>query len=313
MSRGGADAARAQLSALDAELASRFDAGEPAHRLARARADGVDALILAAWARCMPAGHGLSLFAVGGYGRRSLYPQSDVDLLILGDEAAQADLREAIACFIAELWDAHVEVAHAVRSLAATGAAAASDITIQTALMDARWLAGDEHDAARLRALIDADLPWTPRDYFIAKREELRQRHARFGDTADNLEPNIKEGPGGLRDLQTLRWMGMRVYGVGGLEPLQAMGKIGHDERATLLAAASQLQRLRWGLHLVAGKREERLRFDYQRLLAARLYALDHADNADVERMMQGFYRSAALVLRIGERLLQRFEEQLQG
>ena len=308
-----AQAARARLDELDATLATRFDAGEAAHLLARARADAMDALIQEAWADCLPADAPLALFAVGGYGRRSLYPQSDVDLLVLGDEAAQAAHRDALACFIARLWDAHVPVSHATRSLADVREAASGDITIQTALMDSRPLLGDVAMDAQLRQVIASDEVWSPADYYIAKREELQARHARFGDTADNLEPNVKEGPGGLRDLQTLRWMAMRVHGVTGLEALEAMGKIGRDERETLLRAASELQRLRWGLHLVAGKREERLRFDYQRLLAARLGGLEQAENSDVERMMQGFYRSAALVLRIGERLLQRFEEELEG
>ena len=308
-----AASARARLAALDAALATRFDEGEAAYRLSRARSDGVDALILEAWAQCMPVDAALSLFAVGGYGRRSLYPQSDVDLLVMGDEAAQQGHGEAISAFIAMLWDAGVQVSHAVRSLTATREAATADIATQTALMDARWMTGEADAEAALLGAIAPEANWPPRDYYLAKREELRRRHARFGDTADNLEPNIKEGPGGLRDLQTLRWMAMRVYGIGGLAALEAMGKIGHDERETMLRAASELQQLRWGLHLVAGKREERLRFDYQRVLAARLNGLEDAGNGDVERMMQGFYRSAALVLRIGERLLQRFEEELEG
>ena len=306
-------AMRVRLDALDASLARRFDAGEAAYRLARERSDGIDALILDAWARCIPAAAALTLFAVGGYGRRSLYPQSDVDLLVLGDEAVQAAHQPAIARFIALLWDGHVQASHAVRSPIATREAAAADIATQTALMDARQLAGDGSMMSQLQPAIAMDSVWPAAEYFHAKREELRNRHARFGGTADNLEPNIKEGPGGLRDLQTLRWMAMRVYGVAGLAQLEAMGKIGADERETLLRAASELQRLRWGLHLVAGKREERLRFDHQRTLAARFADKDEADNADVERMMQGFYRSAALVLRIGERLLQRFEEELEG
>ena len=306
-------AARAELAGLDEELVRRFDAGEPAQRLTRARSNGIDRLVLEAWNRCLPADAGLSLFAVGGYGRRSLYPQSDVDLLVLGEESVQVACRDAIAAFIAELWDAGIPVSHAVRSFDATREAAAADIATQTALMDARQMAGTPGDEARLAAAISPPAAWPAAEYFHAKREELRNRHARFGDTADNLEPNVKEGPGGLRDLQTLRWMAVRVHGVDGLDALQASGRIGRDERDTLLRAAAELQRLRWGLHVVAGKREERLRFDYQRLLAARLQGLDEAGNADVERMMQGFYRSAALVLRIGERLLQRFEEQLDG
>ena len=124
-----AASARARLTALDASLATRFDAGEAAYRLSRARSDEVDALILEAWAQCMPADAALSLFAVGGYGRRSLYPQSDVDLLVVGDEAAQRAHGEAIAAFIAMLWDAGVQVSHAVRSLAAN---ATADIQRQT-------------------------------------------------------------------------------------------------------------------------------------------------------------------------------------
>ena len=308
-----APAARARLQVLDAGLSCRFDAGEPVHVLARARAEGMDALIVEAWTQCMPDDAGLALFAVGGYGRNSLYPQSDVDLLVIGDAAAQAAHGEAIACFIARLWDARIAVSHAVRVPAEIGAAAAGDITIQTALMDARLLCGPPAAAVALAEAIAAPRVWPACDYYLAKREELRQRHGRFGDTSDNLEPNPKEGPGGLRDLQTLRWMAMRVHGVDGLAQLQAMGKIGADERETLLRAAHELRRLRWGLHLVAGKREERLRFDYQRLLAARLHGVEDAQNADVERMMQGYYRSAALVRRIGERLLQRFEEELEG
>ena len=307
-----AQRARAQLSATDSALAERFDAGEAAFRLSRARSEAMDALILEAWGRCLPADLPLALFAVGGYGRGSLYPQSDVDLLILGTDAAQAAHHDGIARFVAGLWDANIQASHAVRSLDATRAAAA-DISTQTALMDARQLAGDAAMADGLREAIAPAAVWPAADYYHAKREELRARHARFGDTADNLEPNLKEGPGGLRDLQTLRWMAMRVYGVAGLEQLEAMGKIGADERETLLRAASELQHLRWGLHLVAGKREERLRFDYQRLLAARLAGIEEAGNADVERMMQSFYRNAALVRRIGDRLLQRFEEELEG
>ncbi|MEO6263983.1 MAG: [protein-PII] uridylyltransferase, partial [Luteimonas sp.] len=117
----------------------------------------------------------------------------------------------------------------------------------------------------------------------------------------------------GLRDMQTLRWMALRVLGARALEPLVALGQLGADEFATLERERRALSRLRFGLHLVAGKREERLRFDHQKTLAARLGHVDDADNLAVEQMMQGFYRSAALVLRINERLLQRFEEQLEG
>src|SRR5690606_20629189 len=190
---------------------------------------------------------------------------------------------------------------------------AAEDVTVMTAQLEARPLVAD---AGRIAALADAISPakvWPPREFFRAKREEQARRHARFGDTSDNLEPNLKEGPGGLRDLQTLRWMALRIFGVRGLEALVPLGQIGIDENATLEREGRLLVKLRFGLHLVAGRAEERLRFDYQKALAARLGHRGDADNLAVEQMMQQFYRSAALVQRINDRLLQRFEECLEG
>jgi [Protein-PII] uridylyltransferase len=300
------------LAAHDALLTQRFDAGEDALRLAMARAVAVDNLVRQAWSRCIPAGAPLALFAVGGYGRGELFPHSDVDLLVLAESGVQAEYGEALSRLFALLWDARLPVGHAVRSVAEC-TQAAEDVTVMTALLEARPLVAD---AGRIAALADAISPakvWPPREFFRAKREEQARRHARFGDTSDNLEPNLKEGPGGLRDLQTLRWMALRIFGVRGLEALVPLGQIGIDENATLEREGRLLVKLRFGLHLVAGRAEERLRFDYQKALAARLGHRGDADNLAVEQMMQQFYRSAALVQRINDRLLQRFEECLEG
>ena len=308
-----AAAARARLAEADAALAARFDRNDDIDALLRDRTRAVDALVREAWARCIDARAPLALFAVGGYGRGELFPQSDVDLLVLADTAAQQDAHAALARLFSLLWDAGVPVGHAVRSAAECTRAAAEDITVLTALAEARPLQADAAAIATLGDAIHAGHTWPPRDYFIAKREEQRTRHARFGDTADNLEPNLKEGPGGLRDVQTLRWMALRVSGARDLAQLIGLGQLGEDEYATLERERRALSRLRFGLHLVAGKREERLRFDHQKALAARLGHVDNADNLAVEQMMQGFYRSASLVLRINDRLLQRFEELLEG
>ncbi|MFC7300738.1 [protein-PII] uridylyltransferase [Cognatiluteimonas weifangensis] len=310
---GWAAAARAALAATDAALAARFDRNDDIDALIAERTRAVDAWVRAAWSRCIPADAPLALFAVGGYGRGELFPHSDLDLLVLAEADAQAACHEAIARLFALLWDAGLAAGHAVRSPAQCTQAAREDITVLTALSEARPLQADAAADARLRAAIAPTLAWPPREYFLAKREEQRARHARFDDTSDNLEPNLKEGPGGLRDVQTLRWMALRVLGARGLQPLVALGQLGADEYATLERERRLLSRLRYGLHLVAGKREERLRFDYQKALAARLGHVDAAGSLAVEQMMQGFYRSAALVLRINERLLQRFEEQLEG
>ena len=316
--RAAEDAAWAATSAetlrdYDASFAQRFDAGGDIERLLMARVIAVDGLVRQAWSRAIPADADLTLFAVGGYGRGELFPRSDVDLLVVvGDRARESDTA-ALSRLFALLWDAGLPVGHAVRTLEQCTRASADDITVMTALIEARPLVAGPAQAAALAAAIAVDRVWPAREFFHAKREELRQRHARFGDTADNLEPNIKEGPGGLRDIHTLRWMARRVFGTRDIESLIPLGHVGVDEYAALERDWRVLSRLRYGLHLVAGKREERLRFDYQKALAARLQHIPDADNAAVEQMMQGFYRAAAIVLRIGERLLQRFEEQIEG
>ncbi len=307
-----AAATRSALAQTDAELAARFDRGDDVDGLVAARAAAVDALIHAAWTRCLPGDAGLALFAIGGYGRGELFPQSDIDVLVLADDAPQQTHRDALARFLALLWDAGLQASQAVRSPAQCTEAAA-DQTVLTAMIESRALVADAAASDALRAAVAPDKVWPAREYFQAKRAEQAQRHARFGDTADNLEPNLKDGPGGLRDIQTLRWMAQRLLGSGNLESMLAFGQIGAVEFDTLERERKALTRLRFGLHLVAKRREERLRFDYQKLLAARLGHTDDADNLAVEQMMQGFYRSAGRVLRINDRLLQRFEEQLEG
>lgn len=308
-----AAAARQTLAQADAALNARFDAGEGIDRLLAARATLVDMQVGQAWALCLGEASDLALFAVGGYGRGELFPQSDIDLLVLAQTDAQMRHAEALARFFALLWDCGLKAGHAVRSPAQCVQAAQADIAIATALLEARLLRGEAGAIASLRETIQAAHVWPPAAFFAAKREELQQRHTRFGDTADNLEPNLKEGPGGLRDLHTLRWMALRVSNASELQRLIALGQLGEDEFASLDRQRQNLSRLRWGLHLVAGRAEERLRFDYQKALAERLGYSDQPGALAVEQMMQSFYRSAALVLRIGERLLQRFEEQLEG
>ena len=304
--------ARSSLNASDAKLARRFDQGEEVDRLVALRARAADHLLKEAWTYCISADAPLALFAVGGYGRGELFPQSDIDLLVLAEPEVQQTWHSALSCFFAMVWDAGLPASHAVRS-AAQCTEAAADQTVLTALIEWRALCADDVAQALLAAAISPQQVWPPRDFFVAKREELRLRHARFGDTSENLEPNIKEGPGGLRDLHTLGWMALRTFGVRELEPLIGLSHVGADEAVALARERRALGRLRYGLHLVAGRPEERLRFDYQKTLAARLGFADDEETLGVEKMMQGFYRSAAIVRRVSDRLLQRFEEQFDG
>lgn len=304
--------ARQSLQQTDARLYRRFDQGDNIERLLALRARAADHLIRLAWQRCLPAGSGLALFAVGGYGRGELFPRSDIDLLVFGEPGHQRQHEPSLARLFALLWDCGLPVSHAVRS-AAECIEASADQTVMTALIESRPLLADEAARLALKAAVNTDGLWPPREFFLAKREELLARHQRFGDTADNLEPDIKDGPGGLRDLNTLGWMALRAFGVRDLEALVGLGHLGADEAAALKRERCALARLRFGLHLVANRPEERLRFDYQKTLAARLGFEDDLESLAVEKMMQGFYRSASVVRRISDRLLQRFEEQFDG
>ena len=310
----GAWSARARevLLEADARLDRRFGQTDNPEKLIALRARAVDQLLRNAWVQSLPPHSGLSLFAVGGYGRGELFPRSDIDVLVLGEPDVQATHAEAIARLFAMLWDAGLPVSHAVRSLAQCTEAAA-DQSVMTALLEARAIVAEPEVRKALSAAIAPEKLWPAREFFHIKRDELLARHKRFGDTADNLEPDIKDGPGGLRDLHALGWMALRAFGVRDIEALVGLGHLGIDEAAALKRERIVLSRLRYGLHLVARRGEERLRFDHQKVLAERLGYTDDGGSLAVEKMMQGFYRAAAVIRRISDRMLQRFDEQFDG
>lgn len=306
-------AARRALEDSARRLAEAFDRDQDIDRLLARRAQAVDRAVIGAWLRCFEGSPGLALVATGGYGRGELFPSSDVDLLLLAEDDTQEKNRDQIAQWSALLWDIGLSLGLAVRSVAQCVEVAESDVTVATAILEARPLAGDSAALTRLLVAMRGPDVWPPAEFLAAKRDEWRSRHARYNDTAYNLEPNLKDGPGGLRDIQTLGWLAKRIFGVHGTADLVALGALGADEFKVLDTHRRALSRLRYGLHLVSGRREERLLFDYQKALATRLKLFDeHRDNLAVEQLMQGFFRSAALVQRLGDRLLQRFDESLQ-
>ncbi|MCB1561595.1 MAG: nucleotidyltransferase domain-containing protein, partial [Xanthomonadales bacterium] len=304
--------AREALEHSNDGLGADFERGMDIDRLLARRARDVDAVLVAAWQRALPDDSPACLIATGGYGRGELFPESDIDLLVLVEPEAEPACRDGIEGFFATLWDIGLSPGHALRSLRQCAELAAEDLTVVTALMEARLLAGSKDAFDALLAAVSPVHMWPPADYFRAKRQEQIERHARYNDTAYNLEPNLKDGPGGLRDVQTLLWMARRLLGRGGLAAFAASGALGEDEFGTLERERRALSRLRYGLHRVAGRREERLLFEHQTSLA-KLFGYEdrHRENLAVEQLMQGFYRSAALVLRLNSRILQRFEEHL--
>ena len=305
-------ALRQLLGDVDRALATAFRDGADASALARRRGESVARIVAHVWTACLGEVTGAALFAVGGFGRGLLFPYSDVDLLALVQAPESARLR-ALEQFFATLWDIGLKVGHAVRDPAQCRALAARDASVFTSLLDAHRLAGDPSFDARLRAIVEDPGLWPPQAYLAARLTERDARHARFDDTAYNLEPNLKDGPGGLRTLDSLRWMGRRLAHANDLSDMVAEGLLDPAEQAVLEQSETVLRRYRYALHLEAGRPEERLLFDYQRALAARLgFEDEHAKNLGVEQFMQGYYRAASQVERLGVQVAERFEEMLE-
>ena len=305
-------ALRQLLGDLDRALATAFRDGADASALARRRGESVERVVAHVWMACLGEVTGATLFSVGGFGRGLLFPHSDVDLLALVAAPEPARLR-ALEQFFATLWDVGLKVGHAVRDPAQCRSLAAQDVSVFTSLLDARRLAGDPALDMQLRTIVDDPELWPPAEYLAARLAERDARHARYDDTAYNLEPNLKDGPGGLRTLDSLRWMGRRLAHAGDLSEMVVEGLLDPAEKAALEESEATLRRYRYALHLEAGRPEERLLFDYQRALAARLgFEDEHAKNLGVEQFMQGYYRAASQVERLGVQVAERFEEMLE-
>ncbi len=294
-------------------LAGAFWSGADAAELARARAATVDAVCAHVWLAHVGDSRVATLFAVGGFGHGLLFPHSDVDLLVLHEEAADARLMRQLEAFFACLWDIGLEPGQAVRTLGQCRELAAQDAAVYTGLLDARGLAGTERFERRLAELVAAPGLWPPDAYLAAKLVERTQRHARHDDTTHNLEPDLKDGPGGLRNLDLIRWLGKRLVGVDNLDGLVRARLLEASERDVLRDARAMLRRDRYALHLEAGRAEERLLFDWQRALAQRLgyERAGAAANAGVERFMQDYFRAAGAAERLLVQLLERFTEYL--
>ena len=261
----------------------------------------VDRTVKAVWSEL--AVKGAALVATGGYGRGELFPGSDVDLLILlVDEPAKAD-QERLERFIGALWDIGLEIGHSVRTVQGCVEASAEDITIRTALMEARYLAGSRSLFASLVKPLHETLD--PVAFFKAKKLEQEQRHAKHQDTPYALAPNLKEAPGGLRDLQTIQWIA-RASGIGRKwSDLVAAGLIERHEARQLARHETAFQDLRIRLHYLAGRREDRLVFDFQSALAAQFGDVDTPERRASEAMMQRYYRAAKTVTQLNTIVLQ--------
>ncbi|KAA3627258.1 MAG: [protein-PII] uridylyltransferase [Proteobacteria bacterium] len=301
---------RKALAAGDKALRDRFLAGVPASELVPQRAVFIDQLLVRAWGlHLADSGADIALIAVGGYGRGELHPASDIDVMILLRGEDHDRFRSPIEDFITLLWDIGLEVGHSVRSLTECVTESQKDITVATNLMEARLLAGTTELMDQLSEAVGPDHLWPSREFFEAKWREQQERYVKYHETAYNLEPNIKEGPGGLRDIQMIGWVAKRYFRASALHDLVTRNFLTESEYRDLIARQNYLWDIRFALHILTGRREDRLLFDHQRALARQFGYQDDDHRLAVEKFMKRYYRTIMELSRLNEMLLQLFQE----
>lgn len=288
-----------------------FHQNVPASELLAWQSSVSDSLIVHLWNRHIDQtfSGSLALIAVGGYGRDELHPNSDIDILILtADDFTSAD--EQISSFVTALWDTGLDIGHSVRDIPRSVQEALADVTVVTNLLQSRRLCGSQLLFAKLIESISPSRVWPAASFFVAKRDEQIERHVKFHGTAYRLEPNLKESPGGLRDIQTIEWLVIRLFGSGDLRALVTEGYLTEPELIELIEGRDHLWRIRYLLHIKSGRKEDRLLFDYQRELATD-FGYNQDGNEAVEQFMQKYYRTVTKVERLNGMLLQLFEDKL--
>ena len=301
---------RDALAAAGGKLDEYYLANRRIGEIVSARAWLVDQVLVAVWERLpWPDTKNISLLAVGGYGRGELLPHSDVDLLILTRGSRHTAYRDCIARFTALLWDVGLDVGQSVRSIRQCKAAARDDITIATTLMESRTLTGPEELREKMLAATGPRSIWPTRKFLRAKWDEQIERHEKYQDIDYALEPNIKTSPGGLRDIQTIAWVAKRHYGADSFRDMKDLGFLTRGEHIVLMRGRHFLWKLRYGMHMLEGRREDRLRFDKQRALAAMFDYRDDKESLGVEKLMKRYYRAVGNLRGLNDMLLQHLDE----
>jgi [protein-PII] uridylyltransferase len=306
--RRSAASPREQLQEGRRELRARYAADGKAGRMLWQHRLLIDRTLRSLWKQAALPGS-LTLVAVGGYGRGELFPHSDVDILVLLPHDPDVELQAKLETLIGGLWDAGLEPGHGVRTIEECLFESAKDITVQTSLLEARWLAGSRSLFAAFTRVMREQLD--PQDFLQSKRLEQEQRYGKFQDSPYSLEPNLKEAPGGLRDLQAILWIS-RSAGLGENWMQLAERELITAVEARQLASYQRfLSELRIRLHYVAGRREDRLLFDYQSGLAAQFGFIDTPGKRASEQLMQRYYRTAKAITQLNTLLLQNIAVQL--
>jgi [protein-PII] uridylyltransferase len=285
--------------------------GKP-EKLLRGLRSGVDGILSEAWRLAgLPAN--TALVGVGGYGRGELFPYSDVDVLILLGARPDAVTQAKLENLVQLLWDLGLEIGHSIRTVDECMVESEADITVQTSLLEARLVIGDAALFAQLQKRYDEAMD--PQAFFQAKTAEMRLRHAKYEYTAFALEPNCKESPGALRDLQVILWVAKAAGLANSWGQLAMRELITREEARQLMEKERAFKDIRIRLHLQTGRREDRLVFDVQTAIAESLGLASSGHGPDARRaseyLMQRYYWAAKTVTQLNTILLQNIEAQL--
>ncbi len=302
------DACRTLNTTLTARLDASFRTHLDAERVVRARAWAMSREMVLTWRLFGLDRSAHALAAVGGFGRGDLHPCSDIDIAVILSAPLSAEERERLERWVTFLWDVGLEIGNSVRSIEQCREEAARDVTVVTNLMEARLLAGPAQVFDAMMAVTGPDQLWPAENFFSAKLAEQQARYRKFDDAFGQLEPNVKEGPGGLRDIQIISWVANRHFRAAGLSGLLTHGFLSEEEYAALQQGRRFLWQVRCALHFTARRREDRLLFDHQRSVAAML-GYSGEGNRGVEEFMRHFYRTVHELASLNDMLLELFRD----
>jgi [protein-PII] uridylyltransferase len=304
------DAKKIILDQHDSMLA-RSDHLNDIEQIIYEKSELIDQIISKAWIHFITNHDDLALIAVGGYGRGELFPYSDIDLLILKKQGDSSEQKEAISKLITYLWDIGLEVGQSVRTINECIELAKTDLTIYTTLMETRILIGNEELYQILnKKLLNQKRIWPVQKFFEAKKEEQHHRHLKYHDTAYNLEPSVKGGLGGLRDIQVIGWIGKRFFSFSNLDGLFEHALLTKGQIILLKNCQKFLWRVRFALHLMLGKKEDRLLFEHQ-IKVSKFLGYEGQGNEGIEAFMQRYYQTVMEVSRLNDIVMSLFEERL--
>jgi [protein-PII] uridylyltransferase len=301
-----------QLHRQQQTIFAQFDPDHSVDTLLQQRSQLIDDTLSAYWKHIL-GDHSqfAALLAIGGYGRQEMFPHSDVDILILlTQETLTPTQTHLLEKFSSTLWDIGLKPGQSIRTLKECAALANDDQSVMTSIIESRLITGNSALLEQLNSQTTTDIMWSSTQYFDAKLKERAQRHNKFHDTAYNLEPNIKEGPGGLRDIQTFNWVFNRHYQQKSPQPLIDLNYLSTAEHQELIADTQILWRIRYALHRLTNKDENRLLFDFQRELAEQ-FGFEAPGNGAIEQFMQLYFKTVVGLERLNEVLLQLFQERV--